>query len=500
MRSPSLVKRLDFTKAAQDTVARRLDHFPELITDACLVDASNVLEKHALAQFRGGRPPVHETITMPRKGFGPRPALIMAPETRTLYTALVDGLSDSLPSPSRGAGQWDVHHGFGLEGNHEYVVELDVASCYEYINHRVLGDELLLRSMDVELVDALEELLKGLFPRGYGIPQMLPASDRLADAYLSIMDRKLSRTGHELHRFADDFRVLADDWEVANRVIEEAAECAREIGLVLSSEKTRVFKRETLAEAAAADRRPFTDLVAEAWGRAPRLSDFLVLGPYEEMDVDDSEADPDEFEIARGASRRVLSDWTPRAERRDQQPPGLRRLLTFSLVVLIDDDERIAADTLADLVFDDPQRLEQVCRYLKYRGEDSRFRRERHWSALWALTSMGRQSPWAKLWLLDVIGSLPMTREAKRAKVLAWVREHLGDRHEVVRASAAWVLAGLGEIDAQSLGALFAESSTLSRPALAAAAARMGSLSSGMAEAFRGESPLTKEAWAWASS
>ena len=165
--------------AARDAASRPLDHFPPLVTYCCLEDAATSLAAAAMAHLHSADPASSETLTMPRRGFGPRPVEILSPASRTLYSALVGNLDSALPEASRREGAWSEHREFGRQGDHEYVVELDFAACYELIDHGELQRELLLRSFDSTTVTALGHLLQGLGRHGRGLPQMLEASDRL---------------------------------------------------------------------------------------------------------------------------------------------------------------------------------------------------------------------------------------------------------------------------------------------------------------------------------
>lgn len=499
-----LARGLDLDAAAGTVVTRPLQRFPRLITDACLKDAAKTLTESTRSSFRRSPVVVHETLTMPRAGFGPRPVSALSPESRTLYLSLVSHLGESLADATRGAGKWTEHRSFGLDGKHEHIVELDIAAFYEYINHKVLADELLLRSMDTNAVAALEEFLGGLSPRGYGIPQMMQASDRLADTYLSILDRRLARAGLVAHRFADDIRVLAKDWEQANRIVETAAEITRELGLVLSSEKTAIYKRVTLAELEQRDQTYFDDYFKLVHADMVEAA-FLAAGPYaEEREGDAGDEDFDDLVFEETALRIVQQylDAVSGSLTDDVVDRSLRRFVATSLAILRNAGQRLPDEQLEKLVFYDPRRLEQVCRYLGARAKEAQFRREPHWESLARFAALGRQSPWAKLWLLDTAADLPAAPKSSSTaygSFVAWAQRQLSDPHESVRAEAAWFLAGRELLTADIMGRLYASSTSLSRPALAAAVAVPSRLPAGLVAAIRDESPLSKAAFKWAS-
>jgi predicted GNAT superfamily acetyltransferase len=85
-------------------------------------------------------------------------------------------------------------------------VYLDVSACYEYIDHDPLRNELVARCMNQKAAGSIIELLSELMKSPRGLPQMHWASDRLADAYLDIVVRRLGHSGIDCVRYVDDFK------------------------------------------------------------------------------------------------------------------------------------------------------------------------------------------------------------------------------------------------------------------------------------------------------
>lgn len=500
-----LASGLDLASAARKVVSQPMDHFPALISDLCLRDASSTLAEFTEANFSRDPIAVHEVLTMPRSKFGQRPVSVLSPESRTMYVALVDRLADALVEPTRGAGKWREHTNFGLEGANSHIVDLDIAACYEYVNHGLLADELLLRSMDVQGVAGLRELLGGLAPRGYGIPQMMEASDRLADTYLSILDRRLARAGYASHRFADDIRVSAQNWEEANQIIEAASEMARDLGLVLSSEKTKIGKQSKVAELERKNRYSLSKFLDTAQDDET-LDEFFDSGPYADDDVDESVDDERRDDDLLNTYFDILTRY-PNVRPGSDQPDAptdiaIQRFIRISLAQLGKWDKRLPDKALGELIYHDPLRIEDVCRYLQERAGDNKFAGERHWRSAEWLAQLGRQSPWAKVWLLKLAGELqePDSQDAEsRAQVLKWAQAQMNDAHETVRTEAAWLLAGHRALDRENIQNLYAASTTISRPALASAVARQQDLPATLVKAVRDDSPLTKAAFEWAT-
>lgn len=218
--------------------------------------------------------------------------------------------------------------------------------------------------MDAEGVTALRSLLDQFTRRGRGIPQMLTPSDRLADAYLGVIDRRLTRDGHDLHRYADDTRVIAQGWDQANAIIEAAAEYARDLGLILSGHKTSIRLRTKVDHAERVSER-FMDGYLE--GAQADLTVVVATenGPYDTLILE--EVPPEQFEAMQEAHWRVLQDWHSQIEADPEPPTFPPEMATnpssaFAWAQL--HPERLPRKLLLDMVFHDPLRLEDVCRYL----------------------------------------------------------------------------------------------------------------------------------------
>lgn len=494
----AIIRTLDLGACVDAITAGHLDRLPPLLLDRCLVDAKSTLIAATVAGFTAGLSIPSETLTMPRKGFGPRPVTILAPGTRLVYSALVEKLRSALPPPSRNPDNWRRYKELGLADSdrEEYLVEFDIASCYEYIDHGLLFDEIVLRTMDAPRAGAVVGLLHEIFPRHRGLPQLVASSDSLADAYLEKMERELLRSNPRICRYADDFRIVCDDWGTANATIEDAAEAARSIGLILSSDKTFIWKSSTLRE-----RDQSTDaFLAQYFVHAKHaLTTIKTLwtgyGELEDIEV----VEPDDEELVREALRRIFEDWFTAQDATSPNSDSSAHLqhLPAALGVLSTGAERLPDEWLAELVFRHPLRLQQVVLYLRARTEEAE-----NWKILSTLTAMQRQGPWSKIWLLNAAnGQLPGGQGGEHEEhVLAWALTQLRDKHEIVRSEAAWHVASHGAISEVQLGEAYRVASPLTRPAIAAAcgAARLPS-SSGLVRALEQDGQLTRAAYAWGS-
>jgi RNA-directed DNA polymerase len=477
-------------EAAKKVVTTPLSRMPHLISDRSLGNATNELANHSKARFRSSYAPFSETIFMPKKGYGPRPVIVMAPESRTLYQALIDKMTPGLPTPSR-AGRWSDHEIFGLaDGNDETrIVDFDIAACYEYIDHRLLGEELTIQTLDNETVDALLALLGEFFPRRVGIPQSSEASDLIADAYLGRLERGLIRSEYTLHRYADDFRIVAGDWGRAHEAIENAVSLARTSGLVLADGKTHV--RSVSQVRATIDERESVLAKYRADANDNLRTFDLVQVDYDDFELVETAPEPEEVDFE--AHLRIVEDWA----RSDREQHSIHaRFGSIALRILQNSPDRVSDDWLLGIVERDPIRLPEIINYLKAREEN-----EENWTALNRLTRMPRESPWARLWIATLADQLPSTECEGRQAMIGWAESSLNDRHETVRAEAAWFLSGNSAISPKRVAELFVDASDVTQIGLAAVAGRIDKdRVAALSKAIRNESTLTKAAFDWAAS
>jgi hypothetical protein len=458
--------KLPLSVVAPDVLTGHLDRFPSLVMDRCLSDATSKVVEGVVVAVRAGRPfDVFETITMPRRRFGPRPVTLTPPSTRILYAALVQALTPDLPQESRAEGAWERHQSFGLsdvEADVSYVVETDIAACYEYIEHPQLRAAVLSRSAQVPAIECLVGLLGEMTGRARGLPQLTRASDVLADTYLLLLEQELLRNGWRVSRYADDFRIVASDWGLATEAIEVAAEAARGLGLVLSSEKTQIHRASTLLDRERQEAEFLLGYFDAAESDLTQI-DFWGSG----YDTEAVEVPPEQEETLRLAMANLVNDWW--LGRATEDVSMHAHLLPLALTRLAADENRLSDDVLTDIAFHHPLRVESISSYLLQRSEP-----DANWASLKALVEMPRQSPWAKLWLLSVATQQQGAMTADGERVCDWAERQLDDKHEVVRAEAAFFLAGRRPPDETVLGGLFGRATSMTRPALAAAAGRAG--------------------------
>jgi len=138
----------------------------------------------------------------------------------------------------------------------KYVLDADIAKCFDRINHKALIDKLhtyptLSRQIQVWLRAGYMDG-KELFPTSEGTPQGGVISPLLANIALHGMEERVkqyaetlkggkqnNRTALSLIRYADDFVIIHEDLKVVKKCQEIIAEWLSDMGLELKPSKTR---------------------------------------------------------------------------------------------------------------------------------------------------------------------------------------------------------------------------------------------------------------------
>ncbi|MFI7140834.1 reverse transcriptase domain-containing protein [Streptomyces massasporeus] len=486
---------LNITKAVAKTLATPLDRLPSLITDRSLENSHETVAGLVGLTSSPRTPIPVETITMPKKKFGQRPIVIPDVSARSLFVALIDSIEKYLEPDSRTSGKWEAYEDFAKQSPSEYIVEIDIAACYEFIDHEILHRELLIRTMNADKAEAIRSFLERCSFNNRGLPQLSSPSDRLADLYLSVLERRLMRHKLEVLRYADDFRVRVDSWDAANEVIEYAAEYARDLGLILSSDKTKIFRVDRYKERLDKER----ELQQRYLDRAKAKLTLVQLAGSD-YDVEFVEIPPAEEEALIASMHRIVNDWhnhtkwgKPDTENRAEV--ALRKMIPYALTAL-QKDRRIDAQVFTDLIYRDPLRLERVCKYVLSRMEGFDEATE-NWALLRSIVQAGKVGPWARIWLLHVAGKLPACDTADAKWVLEWAQGQCKDRHEIVRAEAAWVSAKFGHLNDDMAMSLLKEATAISEHGIAASMGRQGTLNRSVVNSVVSGRPINKGAYDW---
>jgi len=137
-----------------------------------------------------------------------------------------------------------------LANSHKWVVDLDLKSYFDTINHERLMELVRKRVTDKSVLYLIRQWLKagimedGLVrPNEQGTPQGGVLSPLLSNIYLHEFDRDWDDSDDgdgKLVRFADDMVILCDSEQEAERALEKARGMLEEMHLTLNEEKTEL--------------------------------------------------------------------------------------------------------------------------------------------------------------------------------------------------------------------------------------------------------------------
>ena len=116
--------------------------------------------------------------------------------------------------------QANIRTGYG------WVVDLDLESFFDRVNHDRLMARLKSRCADTALLRLVDRYLKAgvsvdgcVEPTEQGVPQGGPLSPVLANVVLDELDWELERRGHRFARYADDANILVRSQRAGERVM-----------------------------------------------------------------------------------------------------------------------------------------------------------------------------------------------------------------------------------------------------------------------------------------
>ena len=442
-------------------------------------------------------PTREETVAVSKLGHGVRPVAVWDLPSRLAYSALTARLMPALPAVGRGRAQWRAFQRAPLEHPGKYVVASDIAACYQYIDHGLLTEELLVQTGEHAVVETVTALLRETGGRAYGLPQQSDASDVLAEAFLARLERALVRRGLLVARYNDDFRFSCGTWSEATRAIEVLAEEARLLGLTANDMKTVTWGRTK-----------YEDHLNEADRLRQEIADEAKIDltqvdvhPYDDTVV---EQPPDQEDVDLLGSVRVLERWASVVGRgnvamsRKAEHRAVLELLPWALRTL-----QAHPDSPANVLglCTKILRLERtltpaVAAYLVTRHDDA--------AVLVAfdrlLKAKAYLNGWQTWWLQQPLARLDGFAFGAGSKArLGWERNALtsAEHTPVLRAHAALSLAQHGVITVDELLAIYSRSSTTVRPVLAAAVALLKPAAP-VRTAVTGDSALCLWSYEWA--
>jgi len=137
-----------------------------------------------------------------------------------------------------------------LQSGLVHVVDVDIKGYFDSIPHQRLMELVGERIADGRVLKLIESFLKQQVmasmgwieakERDEGTPQGGVISPLLANIYLNPLDHLMSRSGHEMVRYADDMVILCPSAEAAETVLQMLREWSAQAGLELHPEKTKI--------------------------------------------------------------------------------------------------------------------------------------------------------------------------------------------------------------------------------------------------------------------
>ena len=135
-----------------------------------------------------------------------------------------------------------------LKGGKVWVVDADLKGYFDSIPQdkmmaavgEYIADGALLELMEKFLKQGVMETGKGWSPTETGTPQGAVLSPLLANIYLNGLDHYMAQEGEEMVRYADDFVILCESREQAERALNQMRQWVKQAGLILHPTKTRL--------------------------------------------------------------------------------------------------------------------------------------------------------------------------------------------------------------------------------------------------------------------
>lgn len=154
--------------------------------------------------------------------------------------------------PGRGCHHALEHVERLLNAGAVYVVDADLKSYFDTINHQKLLERIREKVSDGRILKLIEMFLQQGILDGLetwtpeqGSPQGAVISPLLANIYLNPLDHLLAGAGYQMVRYADDFVILCGTREDAERALETVRQWVEENDLTLHPAKTRIVDART---------------------------------------------------------------------------------------------------------------------------------------------------------------------------------------------------------------------------------------------------------------
>ena len=438
---------LDLESAISAEATFRRDLLPEEPGWQALFSNQTAVAEWLRSQLQSAYLPSREVIIGARKaGHGVRPVAVLQMLDRVIYRALVSQLISGRPPTDRSAEEYldfvlaPIMHAIEsrssigsnafsfAESDTKYVVKTDISAFYQYIDHEVLANELILQTGKFDIVEALIDFLSDIQGRKFGLPQQLYASMELSEYYIDIVERRMTREGYDVWRFNDDFRISATSYPHALRAIDRVSAIAGELGMVINEQKTITPSFSTYlmdnTDISVDDEVP-TDIVAED-----------AVGDY--LDA----VDPDNLDVARSRITGARPDSDAEIDIRKSNSDDVRALRRALAAFRLAADPEVAEDSVRLIAYI-AAITPDIIEYLVALND-----------SLVAGTTISQiitnvsLNEWQELWIVDALRRMQLldSRSTDALDVrIEWVRNLILPGHSpLVRAHSFWALSNAG--------------------------------------------------------
>lgn len=437
--------------------------------------AGNALKAAVTEDIKSGQfaPGIPISIEVPKsfripvesaKRLGPaysRPGSILLPKDRLLYQALADQSTevinkalDPTRSFSHQLGQADSATMFlptrkcwnDLQAKlaehvsnkkYQYVLKLDIANYFGSINLHtlinVLNDSGFKKSYSSRLEAVFTSFTGERSSRG--ILQGIYPSDLFGNFYMAPIDRMLKDMDVPSARYVDDLYVFVESVDHADHILRDLIPALRSYDLSLNENKCKIIPKTLLHTMEPDLEALFQAAVDEI---ASQLDDEDFDADYGfQSEWEDNEEDEDEKE-SEDAKDIVLAATISLFDSIDTYPGQEENVERFCLPLFAKIGSDHAISHVMDAFKKRPSMAQIYAAYLaKFLGNDDLREFVR------ALLADGSLADWQRMWLVGAMVQAPNPTDDEVKLALDMARD--GNRHDVLRAAAAYYVGRFGD-------------------------------------------------------